>query len=168
MCCCFEVFFLLENLPGTLDVVVLEEFFLRLRFSKKFLADLKMSSGLLECLVFIWFCIFCLPNIFQKVLEHFSQSIFRLTLAQSFAPFDYLHFSWWNFSCKFSTIGLNSGLKFSLKVLRLFLSQEILIFSCKVLFLEKDRTCFFSAGLCIFQLSTCRGEEMLHIFKLKK
>ena len=47
-----------------------------------------------------------------------------------------------NFSCKFSIIDLNSGLKFSCKVLSLYLSQEILIFLYKMLFLEKDGICF--------------------------
>ena len=47
--CCFEVFFLLEILLRTLDMVVLEESFLGLCFSKKFLADLEMSSSLLKC-----------------------------------------------------------------------------------------------------------------------
>ena len=35
--CCFEGFFLLEILLRTLDMAVLEEFALGLRFSKKFL-----------------------------------------------------------------------------------------------------------------------------------
>ena len=47
--CCFEVFFLLEILLKTLDMVVLEEYFLGLCFSKNFLADLEMSSSLLKC-----------------------------------------------------------------------------------------------------------------------
>ena len=82
---------------------------------------------------------------------------------------------WWycnahygcNFSSKFSIIGLNSGLKVSCKVLRLYLSQKILIFSCKMMFLEKDGTCFFSAWLCIFQLITCGGEVIFHILSWK-
>ena len=49
---CFEVFFLLEILLRNLDMVVLEESSLVLSFSKKFLADLKMSSRLLSfCLI---------------------------------------------------------------------------------------------------------------------
>ena len=72
--CCFEVFFLLEILLRTLNMVVLEESLLGLRLSKKFLADLKMSSGLLKCFVLVWFCMFCLPNILQKVLELFLHS----------------------------------------------------------------------------------------------
>ena len=112
----------------------------------------------------------------QKVLEHFSHSSSHLILAQTFAPFDYLRFPWCNFSCKFSIIGLNSGLKFSCKVLSLYLRQEILIFSRKVLFLEIGwfnfqansvvlvrYLKFFSAGFCIFQLVTCGGEVIFHI-----
>ena len=67
-----------------------------------------------------------------KVLEHFLHSSSLLILAQVFAPFDYLHFSWCNLSWKFSVIGLNSG-KFLCLYLRplsekngacLFLVQE--------------------------------------------
>ena len=46
---CFEVFFLLEILLRTLDMVVLEGSSFGLRFSKKFLPDLKMSSGSRKC-----------------------------------------------------------------------------------------------------------------------
>ena len=59
-----------------------------LRFSKTFLVDLKMSSELMECFAFVWFCMFCLANIWQKVLEYFSHSSSLLTLGQIFAPFD--------------------------------------------------------------------------------
>ena len=72
-----------------------------LSFSKKFLADLKMSSGFLEFFVFIWFCIFCLPNILQKHLEDFSHSISHLVVAQIFPLFDCLHSPWCNFSGNF-------------------------------------------------------------------
>ena len=98
---CFEVFFLLEILLRTLDMVVLEKFSLGLRFSKKFLADLKMSSGLLKCFVLVWFCKFCLPNILLWVLVHFSHTSSHLILAQFFAPFYCLSFLWCNFSFKF-------------------------------------------------------------------
>ena len=50
---CFEIFFLLGILGITLDVVVLEESFLVLSFSKEFLVDLKISSELLECFAFV-------------------------------------------------------------------------------------------------------------------
>ena len=87
--CCF----LLEFLRRTLDMVVLEESFLGLRFSTKFLADfLKMSSGLLKCFVFVLFCIFFLPNSLENVLEPFSHSSSHLILTQVFAPFDCLSF----------------------------------------------------------------------------
>ena len=131
------------------------------------MGDLKMFSGLLKSFVFVWFCIFWLPNILQKVLEHFSHSSSHLILAQIFAPFDCLRFLWCNFSCKFSIIALNSSLKFSCKVLSLYLSQEILIFSCQMLFLEKDCTSFFSAGFCILQLVTCEGEVIFYILNWK-
>ena len=45
MYCFFEVFFLLGILLRTLDMLVLEESFLGLSFSKKFLAQFEMSSG---------------------------------------------------------------------------------------------------------------------------
>ena len=51
--CCFEVLFLLGILLRNLDMVVLEESSLVLSYSKKFLADLKMPSGLLKCFVFV-------------------------------------------------------------------------------------------------------------------
>ena len=139
-----------------------------------------MSSGLLKYFVLFWFWIFCLPNILQKVLEHFSHSSSHLILAQIFAPFDCLRFPWCNFSCKFSIIGLNSGLKFSCKVLSLYLRQEIFKFSCKVLFLEIGgfnfqenivilvrRLKFFSAGFCIYGLVTCGGETIFHVLSGK-
>ena len=97
-------------------------------------------------------------------------------LAQIFAPFDCLRFPWCNFSCKFSIIGLNSGLKFSCKVLGLYLRQEILIFLCKVLFLEigwfnfqenivvlVKHLKFFNAEFCMFQMVTFVGEVIFHI-----
>ena len=143
-------------------MVVLEKSFLGLRYSMKFLADLKMSSGLLKCFVFVRFYIFFIPNSLQKVLEHSSHSSSHLILAQILAPFDCLRFPWCNFSNKFSFIGLNSALKFFCKVLSLYLSQKILIFSCKVLFLEKDGTCFFSTGFGILQLITCGGGYFSH------
>ena len=86
--CCFEVFFLLRILLRTLDMVVIEESSLGLGFSKKNLNDLKMSLGLLECLIFVWIWTFYLLNILKKVLEHFSQASSHSILAQTFAPFD--------------------------------------------------------------------------------
>ena len=78
--CYFEGFYLLGILLRTWDMVVLEESSLVLSFSKNILSHLKMSSGLLECFVIVWFCIFCLPNILQRFLERFSY--FHLILAQ--------------------------------------------------------------------------------------
>ena len=49
----FDVLFLLRILLRTLDMVVLEDS----------LADLKLTLGLMEYFVFVWFCIFYLPNI---------------------------------------------------------------------------------------------------------
>ena len=92
--------------------------------------------------VFISLCIFCLPNISRKVLEHFSQSSSHLILTRVFATFDCFHSSWCNLPCKFSIIDLDSGS----------------IFSCKVQFLEKDGTCIFGAWFCIFHQVTCAGE----------
>ena len=139
-----------------------------------------MSSGLLKCFVLFWFWIFFLQNILQKVLQHFSHSSSYLLLAQIFLPFDCLHFPLCNLSCKFSIIGLNSGLKFSCKVLSFYLKQEILIFSCKVLFWEiglfnfQENIVvlvrylkFFSTGFCIFQLVSCGGEVIFHILSWK-
>ena len=139
-----------------------------------------MSSGLLKRFVLFWFWIFFFPNILQKVLEYFSHWISHQTLAQIFEPFDCLLFLWCNFSCKFSIIGLNSGLKFFCKVLRLYLRQEIFIFSCKLLLSETGwfnfqenivvlvkRLKFFSAEFCIFHLVTCGGEVIFHILSWK-
>ena len=124
-------------------MVVLAMSSLGLHFSKEFLADLKTTLGLLKYFVFFFIFHICLPNILLKFLEHFSHTISHLILAQIFAPFEYLLFPWRNFSFIFSVIGLNSGLKFSCKALSLYLTQEILIFLCEELFLEKYRTCFF-------------------------
>ena len=95
-------------------------------------------------------------------MDQFSHSSSHLKLAKFFAPLD--------------IIGLNSGLKFYCKVLSLYLRQEILIFSSKVVFLEiawfnfqenivvlVRHLKFFSAGFCIFQLVTCGGEIIFHI-----
>ena len=95
-------------------------------------------------------------------MDHFSHSSSHLKLAQIFAPFD--------------IIGLNSGLKFSCKVLSLYLRQQILIFSSKVLFLEIGwfnfqenivvlvmNLKFFNPRFCTFQLVTCGGEVIFHI-----
>ena len=90
--CCFKVLFLLRILLRTLDMVVLEESSLGLSFSKNFLADLKIFFMLLECYVFVSFCILYLPNISQKVLKHFSHSSSHLIVAQIFGPFDCLCF----------------------------------------------------------------------------
>ena len=132
-------FFLLRILLKNLDVVVLEELSLLRGISKTFLVDLKITSELLECFAFVWFCIFCLVNIFEKVWENFSHSSSVLTLAQIFAPFDCLHSSWCKLSWKCSVIGLNSGFKFSGKFLSLYFGP----FSDKVQILEKDGTCYF-------------------------
>ena len=87
---CFEVFFLLGILLRTLHMVVLEESSLELGFSKKILADCKVSLGLTEWFLFVWFCIFYLPNILQKVLEFFSHWISHLILPQFFSSFNCL------------------------------------------------------------------------------
>ena len=124
-----------------------------------------MFPELLECFAFVWFFIFYLANISQKVLEHFPRSSSLLILAKIFTPFDCLHSSWCNWSWIFSVICLNSGLKISSKFLSLYLGP----FSCKVQILEKDGVClFFSAVFCIFQRMTCKGVVIFHIFKLKK
>ena len=167
LCYCFEVFFLFEILLRTIDMEVWKDSSLGLRFFKKFLADLKMSSGLLKFFVLVWFCIFCLPNIFQKVLEHFSHSSYHLILAQLFAPFHCLRVPLCNVSCKFTIIGLNYGLKFSCKVLSLYLSQKVLNFSCKVQLLEKNGTCFLVQDFVIPTSHFWRRGYFSH-FKLKK
>ena len=59
-------------------------------------------------------------------------------------------------------------MEFSKKILSLYLSQEILIFSKKGQLLEKDGTCFFGVGFCLFLLVACGGDVIFHIFKLKK
>ena len=100
---CFEVFFLLEILLRNLDMVVLEESSLVLSCSKKFLADLKMSSVLLKC---------CL------ILHILSSKYF----AECFGAFLHL-------LIVLVPLGLSPGLKSSCKILSLYLSQEILIFS---------------------------------------
>ena len=80
-------FFLSQILLSFLDVVVLEEESSSvLRFSKTFLVDLKMSSELLECSAFAWFCMSCVANILQIVLEHFTHSSSLLILPQICAP----------------------------------------------------------------------------------
>ena len=117
-------FFLLQILLETLDVTVLEESSLVQRISKTFLVDLKMSSKLMECFEFVWFCMFCLANIWQKVLEHFSHSGSLLIPPQIFAPFDCLHYAWCNLSCKFSVNGLNFG-KFLSLYLGLFSQKRM-------------------------------------------
>ena len=116
-------FFLLQILLKNLYVVVLEEeSSLVLSFSKTFLFDLKMSSELLKCFAFAWFCIFCLSSILRKVLEHFPPSSSFLILAQIFSLFDWLCSYWCNWSLKFPVNGLNS-----VKFLSLYLDP----FSCK-------------------------------------
>ena len=59
--CCVEVFFLLRILLRTLDMIVLENSSLGLRFSKKILLDLYTSLWLLECFIIVWFWLFKLP-----------------------------------------------------------------------------------------------------------
>ena len=60
--CFFKVLFLLRILLRTLDMVLLRVFF-TVKFLLVFLADLKISLGLLEYFIFVWFCIFYLQNI---------------------------------------------------------------------------------------------------------
>ena len=110
----------------------------------------------MECFAFVWFCMFCLPNIWQKVLEHLSHSSSLLILAQIFAPFNCLHSSQCNLSWKFSVIGLNYG-----KFLSLYLGpfsqyrMEHVSFQCRILYIPTQRV-------------ACRGVVIFHIFKLKK
>ena len=117
---------------------------------------------------------------FAESLGAFFTLKFSSNTGTNFSLFDYLCFPWCNFSCKFSIIGSNSGLKFSCKVLRLYLRQEILIFSSKVLFLEIGwfnfqennvvlvrHLKFFSAWFFIFQLVTCGREVIFHILSWK-
>ena len=118
-CCCF---FLLGSLLRTLDLAVLEELLLGLSFLQNFLNDSKMLSGLLECFASVEFCLFFLSNILQRVLEHFSPSLFHLILKQIFAVSYCLLSPWCNFCCKFPIICLNFGLKFSIKILIPYLS----------------------------------------------
>ena len=127
-----------------------------------------MLSGLLECFASVEFCLFFLSNILQRVLEHFSPSLFHLILKQIFAVSDCLLSPWCNFCCKFPIICLNFGLKFSIKILIPYLSQNILILSRTGLqVLETHGTCFFSTRFSIFQRVTCGGEVLFHIFNLK-
>ena len=122
-----KLIFPLRILLNTLDVVMLEEFCLVLRFSKTILVDLKVSTELMDCFAFVGFFMFCLANILRKVLEHFSHSSSLLILTQIFAPSDCLHSSWCNLSWKFSVVGLNSR-----KFLSLYLGSS----SYKVQILE--------------------------------
>ena len=111
----------------------------------------------MECFAFVWFCMFCLANIWQKVLEHFSHSSSLLILAQIFAPFDCLHSSWCNLSWKFSVI------------VSFFLFSQSFSISIQVHSRGKGWSMsFFSTGFCIFQRVTCRGMVIFHTFKLKK
>ena len=73
------------------------------------------------------FCIILILNIlsskyFAEIFSAFSHSSSYLLLAETFAPFD----------CR------NPALKFPWKVLSFYIRQEILIFSCKVQFLEAE------------------------------
>ena len=129
------------------------------------------------------FCIMLILNILSS--KYFTESFgafftpkFSSNTGTNFCTFDCLRFPWCNFSCKFSILGLNSGLKFFCKVPSLYLRQEILMFSCKVLFLGWfnfqanivvlfRHLKFFSVGLCIFQLATCGGEVIFHILNWK-
>ena len=86
------------------------------------------------CIILILNILF--PKYFAECFGAFFTLKFLCNTGKIFVPFNYLHFLWRDFPCKFSIIGLNSGLKFSCKVLSLYLRQEILIFSRKVLFLE--------------------------------
>ena len=82
--CCFEVFFLLRIFLRTLDMAVIEESSFGLSFSKKHLADLKMSLRLLECFAFVWFYTFYLLNILKNVL---IQQGFPYTGGKGFSPY---------------------------------------------------------------------------------
>ena len=104
---------------------------------------------------------------FAEVLEHFSHSYSHLILTHVFAFFDCLCFSWRNFSGNFLVIGLNGGLKLPWEFLSVYLSQEILIFSCKVLFQEKDGSFLFSVAFSIFELATCREEAIFRFLSWK-
>ena len=59
------------------------------------------SSEILQVLSF---------NYFEEILEHFSVPSSHLTFARIFGPFDCLLSTWCNFSSKFLTISLISGL----------------------------------------------------------
>ena len=110
-----------------------------------FFADLRMYLGLLEYFNLlasvydpniVWFCMFYFSSTLKKVLENFFQSSSYLILAQSLAPFSCLFSNWQSSSCKFSTIGLISGMKFSF--LYEFCSLlSVLIFSWVAEYLEK-------------------------------
>ena len=109
----------------------------------------------MECFAFVWFCMFCHANIWQKIWEHFSHSGPLLILAQIFALCDCLQSSCCNLPCKCSVIDLNSGT---------FLSLYLGPFSQERI----EHVFSFSAGFCILQRVTCRGVFIFHIFKLKK
>ena len=112
-----------------------------------------MSSELMECFAFVWFCMFCLANIWQKVLEHFSHSSSLLILAQIFAPFDCLHSTWCNLSWKFSFIGLKSG-----KILSLYLIH----------FIEKDEAFLFLVQDFVYSNESLVDEWLFFTFLSRK
>ena len=126
-----------------------------------------MFSRLLKRFLLFWFWIFFLPNILQKVLEHFLHSSSHLIMVQISAPFDCLCFPWCNFFKKWFKFWFEIFLQSSYS---LFKTRD-LIFSCKVLFLEigwcNFQAKFFSVGFCIFQLATCGEEVIFHILNWK-
>ena len=134
-------------------MVLLEEFSLVLRFSKNFLADWRMFSGLLKCFVFFFYLDILFSKCFAESFGIFFIRSFCLILAPIFPPFDCLRFPWHKFFCKSSIIGSNGDLKFPCKVLSLYFSQEINILMQDAAF-KKRWNMFFRAGFCIFQLVT--------------
>ena len=84
--CCFEIFFLIRIFPRLhMEVSVVVS--LVLRFYKKFWADLRFSSVLMKCFIFLssvylgikfrnWCSLFSLPIILKKFLKQSSVSNF--------------------------------------------------------------------------------------------
>ena len=93
------------------------------------------------------------PKCSEESLGAFFTLKFTSNTGTNFCNFLLIKLPLCNFSCKFLIIGFKKVLvlKISCKGLSLYLSQEILIFSCKVEYLEIDETCFSIAGFCIFQ-----------------
>ena len=87
----------------------------------------------------VWFCLIFLSSTLKKVLEYFTLSNYHLMLARILAPFACRLSNGESSPCKLLIIAIISGLKFCFlhNFCNLFLSLEILIFSCFVEFLEK-------------------------------